>query len=209
MDDDNKQLLEMIEYQIINRGIKDQKVIEALKSVDRKFFVPTHFSDYAYDDTPLSIGYGQTISQPYIVALMTELLELKKNERVLEIGTGSGYQTAILSKLASEVYTVERIVELLNTAKNTLLKLQFNNIKFFHANGYHGLPDYSPYDRIILTASPRKIPHTLINQLSNNGILVGPEGDFNQNLVKIKKINNEIFREEIIPVRFVPLISEE
>jgi len=209
MDVKNKKLIEMIEYQIINRGIKDQKVIEAFKSIDRKFFVPTNLSDYAYDDIPLSIGHGQTISQPYIVALMTELLELKGYERVLEIGTGSGYQTAILSRLAAEVYTVERIVELLNNAKNNLSKLQFNNIKFFHANGYYGLPDYSPYHRIILTASPRKIPHNFIIQLSNNGILVGPEGDFNQNLIKIKKIDNEIFREEIIPVRFVPLISEE
>lgn len=209
MGSDNKKLIEMVENQIINRGIKDPKVINALKTIDRKFFVPSAFEQYAYDDSPISIGFGQTISQPYIVALMTELLELKGNERVLEIGTGSGYQTAILASIVNEVYTVERIVELLNNAKNILSKLNFDNIKFFHANGFHGLPDFSPYDRIIITASPRKISQSFINQLSHDGILVSPEGDFIQNLIRIRKTNNQIIKEDIIPVRFVPLISEE
>lgn len=209
MEQENILLIKMIETQIIQRGIQDKKVIEVLKTIDRKLFIPHSSSNLAYDDTPLPIGFGQTISQPYIVALMTELLELNGNERVLEIGTGSGYQTAILSKLSKEVYTVERIVELLNTAKMVLEKMKLSNIKFFHANGYHGLPDFAPYDRIILTASPRKIPHTFINQLSEDGILVGPEGDFIQSLIKIKKKDGNIYKKEIIPVRFVPLISEE
>lgn len=205
---ENLELIKMIESQIIQRGIKEEKVIEALKSIDRKDFVPHAYQEYAYDDGPISIGYGQTISQPYIVALMTELLELKGNERVLEIGTGSGYQTAILAKIVKEVYTVERIVELLNIAKKNLEKYKFPNIKFFHSNGYHGLADYAPYDRIILTAAPKRIPQALINQLIDGGIFVGPEGDFIQNLVRIKKIDNIPYKEEIIPVRFVPLIDE-
>lgn len=205
---ENLELYKMIETQIVQRGIKDEKVIQALKSIDRKDFIPHAYQEYAYDDGPISIGYGQTISQPYIVALMTELLELNGNERVLEIGTGSGYQTAILAKIAKEVYTVERIVELLQIAKKNLEKYKFTNIKFFHSNGYHGLIDYAPFDRIILTAAPKRIPLTLINQLVDKGIFVGPEGDFIQNLIRIKKTNNIINKEEIIPVRFVPLIDE-
>jgi len=204
----NTALINMVNSQIIQRGIKDNNVIEAMKSIDRKLFVSKSQSESAYDDCPLSIGFGQTISQPYIVALMTELLELKGTERILEIGTGSGYQTAILAKIAKEVYTVERIVELLNNAKVILEKLKFNNIKFFHSNGYFGLPDYAPYDRIIITAAPRQIPSNFFNQISDKGILVSPEGDFIQNLVKIKKENGTIKKDEIIPVRFVPLISE-
>ncbi len=206
---DNNALNIMVDTQICSRGITDSKVIEAMKSIDRKLFVSKKYCDYAYDDGPISIGFGQTISQPYIVAVMTELLELTGNERVLEIGTGSGYQTAILAKIAKEVYTVERIIELLNNAKITLGKLGFTNIRFFHSNGYFGLPSYAPYDRIILTAAPRKIPSSFFNQIGDNGIIVGPEGDFIQNLVKIKKVNGILEKQEIIPVRFVPLISEE
>lgn len=209
MDTSNNFLFDMVENQIIKRGIVDNNVIEAMKNVDRRIFVPSVYSKYAYDDSPITIGYGQTISQPYIVALMTELLQLSGKERVLEIGTGSGYQTAILSRLAKEIYTVERIVELLNKAKDLLNNLKYNNIKYFHANGYNGLPDFSPYDRIIITAAPRKIPEKIINQLSDKGILVAPEGEYLQYLVRIKKENGNIQKEEIIPVRFVPLISEE
>lgn len=206
---ENTKLKNMVETQIVNRGISNPKVIEVFKTIDRKLFIAHKYQQLAYEDSPIPIGYGQTISQPYIVALMTELLELNGEERVLEIGTGSGYQTAILAKLAREVYTVERIVELLEIAKTVLSKFNFDNIKFFHANGYNGLPDYGPYERIILTACPRKIPSTFYNQLGENGILVAPEGDYVQNLLRIKKVNGQIIKEEIIPVRFVPLISEE
>ncbi|MFN3412373.1 MAG: protein-L-isoaspartate(D-aspartate) O-methyltransferase [Exilispira sp.] len=209
MEIENNNLNNMVEFQIVKRGINNPKIIEVFKTIDRKLFIAQKYQHLAYEDSPVSIGYGQTISQPYIVALMTELLELNGEERVLEIGTGSGYQTAILAKLAREVYTVERIVELLEIAKMALGKLNFDNIKFFHSNGYHGLPDYAPYDRIILTACPRKIPSTFYNQLGEKGILVAPEGDYIQNLFKIKKVNGQIIKEEIIPVRFVPLISEE
>ncbi len=209
MEYENSELIKMIETQIVQRGICNPKVVEAFKSIDRKLFVPRAYLSYAYEDGPVSIGFGQTISQPYIVALMTELLELKGDEKVLEIGTGSGYQTAILAKLAKEVYTVERIIELLKTAQNNLSKFNFTNIKFFHSNGYYGLPDYAPYDRIIITAAPRTISSHFYNQIIDGGIIVAPEGNFIQNLVKIKKENGKIAREEIIPVRFVPLISEE
>ena len=210
MDDQTqKNLKNMIEKQIVSRGVVNPKILELMSSIDRSLFIPKSHSDISYEDTPVPIGFGQTISQPYIVALMTDLLNLTGNEKVLEIGTGSGYQTAIIANMAKEIYTIERIVELLERAKIILSSFSYKNIHFIHKNGYNGLPSKAPFDRILLTAAPRKIPDVLLEQLSEGGILVGPEGDYIQTLVKITRNSDKFVREEIIPVRFVPLISEE
>lgn len=195
----------MVNEQIIARGISDRRVIDAMLKVPREKFVSASLQDSAYDDRPLPIGYGQTISQPYIVALMTELLELKGDEKVLEIGTGCGYQTAILAELAKEVYTVEIIKPLYEKAKINLLS--YKNIKLKYGDGYNGWEEFSPYNRIIVTAAPEKIPQPLITQLDNNGILVIPEGPpgWSQVLLKIKKENGKIISSQICDVAFVPL----
>lgn len=190
-------------------GIKDKKVLDAMSLVPRHEFVPNLYKINAYDDTPLPIGYGQTISQPYIVALMTELLEINPNDKILEIGTGSGYQAAVLSLLAKKVYTIEIIPELCNNAKITLQRLNYHNIIVICGDGYKGYPQEAPFDKIILTAAPEKIPESLINQLKDKGILVAPEGKQNeiQYLYKIVKEGNQILKNKIIPVRFVPMIQ--
>jgi protein-L-isoaspartate(D-aspartate) O-methyltransferase len=190
-------------------GIKDKKVLDAMSLVPRHEFVPNLYKINAYDDTPLPIGYGQTISQPYIVALMTELLEINPNDKILEIGTGSGYQAAVLSLLAKKVYTIEIIPELCNNAKITLQRLNYHNIIVICGDGYKGYPQEAPFDKIILTAAPEKIPESLINQLKDKGILVAPEGKQNeiQYLYKIIKEGNQILKNKIIPVRFVPMIQ--
>ncbi|MEW5814888.1 MAG: protein-L-isoaspartate(D-aspartate) O-methyltransferase [Spirochaetota bacterium] len=196
----------MVKKQIVCRGIKDKRVIEAMKGVERHLFVPDVNKITAYEDRPLPIGYGQTISQPYIVALMTELCRLKGHERVLEIGTGSGYQTAILSLLAKEVYSIEVIEPLAKQARNRLKKLNYDNVHVIHGDGYRGLPEKSPFDVIILTASPPKVPPTLVEQLSENGILVAPEGTTTQELVTITKSFGTIKKETISYVIFVPMV---
>ncbi len=195
----------MIEDQIKARGIKDQNVISAMLKVPREKFISPNLHDSAYDDRPLPIGFGQTISQPYIVALMTELLELNNTHKVLEIGTGCGYQTAILAEIANMVYSIEIIKELYEKAKLNLAS--YNNIILKNGDGYNGWREFSPYDRIIVTAAPQKIPQPLIDQLSNNGIIVAPEGPagWSQVLIKIKKQNSKIATQQICDVAFVPL----
>jgi protein-L-isoaspartate(D-aspartate) O-methyltransferase len=200
----------MVEEQIIARGIKDKKVISAFLKVPREEFVPEDLKKYAYIDSPLSIGEGQTISQPYIVALMTEALKLKGGEKVLEIGTGSGYQSAILAEIGCEVYSVERIESLAKKAENILRKLGYN-VKIKIGDGTLGWEEYSPYDRIIVTAAGPKIPDTLLFQLSENeGRLIMPVGDrFFQDLILVIKRGKEIEKINLGGCQFVPLIGKE
>lgn len=196
---------EMVNCQIKARGIQDPLVLKAMLEVKRHLFVPAHLLSQAYNDYPLPIGQGQTISQPYIVALMTELLELKGGERVLEIGTGSGYQTAVLSRIASQVYSVEIVPELAIRAEEKLKEFGYSNIRVKSGDGNIGWVEESPFDAIIVTAAPSEIPHCLIDQLKMGGILVVPVGSYIQFLYKIKKTEEGIVSEQIAPVRFVPM----
>ncbi len=196
----------MVKNQIEARGVSDARVLAAMRSVERHKFIPGHQAASAYDDHPLPIGHGQTISQPYIVALMTELCELDGNERVLEIGTGSGYQAAILSLLAKEVYSMEIVAPLAMGARTKLAELGYDRVQVIIGDGYRGLPDKAPFDVIILTASPPKIPQALIDQLAEGGILVAPEGDYSQELVRLIKHNGAITKKTVTYVRFVPMI---
>jgi len=195
----------MIQDQIISRGIKDKKVLDALRKVPRHIFVDESYKNSAYDDRPLPIGHGQTISQPYIVALMTESLDLSGNEKVLEIGTGSGYQVAILAEISREVYTVEIVTSLYQKNKELLKK--YKNIKVSNHDGYLGWEKYSPYDRIIVTAAPDHIPQQFIEQLKDGGIIVIPLGpsSWNQILYKVIKKGSKIKKIHICDVAFVPL----
>jgi len=195
----------MIRDQIISRGIKDKKVLDAFKKVPRDIFVGEAYRNSAYEDRPLPIGSGQTISQPYIVALMTESLELTGKEKVLEIGTGSGYQVAILAELTKEVYTVEIITSLYN--KNKKLLEKYKNIKMSNHDGYLGWEEYAPYDRIIITAAPDHIPQPFIEQLKDGGIMVIPVGlsSWGQTLYKVIKHGKNIKKIVLCDVAFVPL----
>ncbi|WP_353683531.1 protein-L-isoaspartate(D-aspartate) O-methyltransferase [Thermodesulfovibrio sp. 3907-1M] len=199
----------MVETQIIERGIRDKRVIEVMKKIPRHLFIPEDIIDSAYDDRALPIGHGQTISQPYIVALMTELLELKGEEKVLEIGTGSGYQAAILAELAKEVHTVERVEPLAIAAKKRFENLGIKNIKVYIRDGTEGIPEEAPFDRIIITAATPDIPEPLIAQLKEYGIIVAPVGErYSQYMLKAIKKDGEIERHYLIPVAFVPLIGK-
>lgn len=197
----------MVLEQIKGRGIKDPRVLQAFYKVPRERFVPEDQKPYAYDDTPLPIGYGQTISQPYVVAYMTEKVRPKKEDRALEIGTGSGYQAAILAELVKEVYTIEIIPPLCERAKKTLQDLGYKNIWVYCKDGYEGLPDKAPFDIIILTAAPPKeVPPPLIKQLAKGGRLIAPVGKFFQELILIEKDSQgKIHKKSLIPVRFVPM----
>jgi protein-L-isoaspartate(D-aspartate) O-methyltransferase len=198
----------MVETQIKARGVRDPRVLSALHKVERHRFVPEEYLNSAYSDQPLPIGEGQTISQPYIVALMTELLELKGDEKVLEIGTGSGYQAAILAELAKEVYTIEIVESLASTAKNRLLESGYQNIKVKAGDGYLGWPEVAPFDAIIITAAPDHIPKPLIEQLKEGGRMVVPVGTYAQELKKIVKRSGKIETIGVIPVVFVPMTGE-
>ncbi len=199
----------MVTSQVIARGISHERTIEAMRNVERHLFVPENMRSEAYNDYPLPIGQGQTISQPYIVALMTELLELRGNEKVLEIGTGSGYQTAILAELAAEVYTIERISDLLEGAKKRLDVLGYKNIHFFCEDGTKGLPENAPYSGIMVTAAAQKVPFPYLEQLNEKGKLVVPLGErYSQTLFLIEKKKAEIVEKEICGCTFVPLIGK-
>lgn len=201
--------LDMVERQIRAREVRDPRVLEAMRLVPRHEFVPRDYRRYAYIDEPLEIGHEQTISQPYIVALMTELLKPKPEDRVLEIGTGSGYQAAILSLLVKEVYTIEIVEPLAKRAEGDLKRLGYDNVQVLCGDGYRGWPDKAPFDGVIVTAAPEKIPQPLVDQLKKGGRLVVPVGPrFDQELVVIHNTERGPFREAIIPVRFVPMVGE-
>lgn len=200
----------MVSIQIEARGIDDKAVLGAMRRVPRHHFVPQKYLEQAYADHPLPIGYGQTISQPYIVALMTEILELSPDDQVLEIGTGSGYQAAVLAELNVEVYSVEIIPELAAQAEERLESLGYTNVQVANADGYFGWEDFAPYDAIIVTAAPDHLPQPLINQLSEGGRLVIPIGPIGavQTLWLFEKVGGELQAMNLGPVRFVPLTGE-
>jgi len=201
----------MVREQIVARGITDQQVIQAMLNVKRHLFVPSNQERMAYEDRPLPIGEGQTISQPYIVALMTELLDLKEDMKVLEIGTGSGYQAAILAKIVKEVYTIE-IIESLGLKAKELLKeeLDYSNIKFKIGDGYKGWEQYAPFDAIIVTCAPSDIPEPLENQLREGGRMIIPiGGSITQELVLLEKKGGKMIRNQVSPVRFVPMVRND
>lgn len=197
----------MVNNQIISRGIRDENVIRVMKNTPRHLFVAKELSREAYDDNPLPIGKGQTISQPYIVALMTELLELKGKEKVLEIGTGSGYQAAILSQLADSCYTIELIKSLADNAGLLLKRLNYNNVAVKCDDGYKGWTEHAPFDCIIITAASEDIPEKLAEQLKTGGRMVLPVGKYDQELILIIKTTKGLIKKEIIPVRFVPMVK--
>ncbi|MBN1182595.1 MAG: protein-L-isoaspartate(D-aspartate) O-methyltransferase [Bacteroidales bacterium] len=200
----------MVEYQLVARGIKDSLVLKAMEMVERHKFVPDEYLSYAYDDQPIPIGEGQTISQPYIVAYMTEVLQLDSSKKVLEIGTGSGYQAAVLAEICKEVYSVELIESLSLNAKSVVEKLGYRNIFFKTGDGYKGWVEHSPYDAIIVTCSPSKIPESLTEQLAENGKLIIPVGaDYIQELVLVEKKNGELTQQKVLPVRFVPMLNQD
>ena len=201
----------MIENQIIDRGVSDERVIKAMNDVPRHLFVKESLRDLAYADGPLPIGYNQTISQPYIVAYMTEILQPDTHHIVLEVGTGSGYQAAILSKLVNHVYSIEIIPELGKEAASRLDKLGYDNVTVKIGDGYNGWEEHAPFDRIIVTAAPEQIPKKLVDQLKSGGLMVLPVGktSFGQDMRVVKKDRTgQVTTQETIPVRFVPMIHE-
>jgi len=199
---------QMIERQIRARGVKDQRVLDALLRVERHQFVLPGMEDLAYDDTPHGIGERQTISQPYIVAFMTELARISRDSKVLEVGTGSGYQTAVLSVLAQEVFTIEIIESLGKSAKELLKRLGFQNVHVRIGDGYQGWPEEAPFDAIVVAAAPSRVPAPLVDQLKTGGRLVIPIGDFYQDLELITKTPGGTLQEKMIPVRFVPMTGQ-
>ncbi|MDE0187123.1 MAG: protein-L-isoaspartate(D-aspartate) O-methyltransferase [Candidatus Poribacteria bacterium] len=196
---------EMVRAQIERRGIRNNNVLEAMRKVPRHLFLKRESIDSAYEDHALSIDCGQTMSQPYIVALMTDQLGLDPESKVLEIGTGCGYQTAVLAEIIDEVYTVEIIPELAEAAWKRLTKLGYQNIHKKIGNGYFGWEEHAPFDRIIITAAPKKVPDNLVEQLTAGGRMVVPVGDFNQDLVIVSKTVHGFERKKISDVRFVPM----
>jgi len=205
-----KERLEMVDRQIAGRGIEDPRLLEALRQVPRHAFVPEEYRGQSYADHPLPIGYGQTISQPYVVALMTELLEIDPGERVLEVGTGSGYQAAVLAEMDAEVYTVEIIPELARRAEQDLQEQGYGQVQVKNADGYFGWKEYAPYEKIIVTAAPDHLPQPLIQQLDENGKLVIPIGPIGavQTLWLFQKVEGELESLNLGPVKFVPLTGE-
>ncbi|MGB5626948.1 MAG: protein-L-isoaspartate(D-aspartate) O-methyltransferase [Woeseiaceae bacterium] len=202
----------MVKRQIAGRGVKSEKVLDAMRKVPRERFLPKGQGVWAYDDNPLPIGDGQTISQPYVVAYMTEALSLEGAEKVLEIGTGSGYATAILAEIAAEVYTIERIEGLATMASRILDELGYTNVHVRHGDGTLGWPDQAPFDGIVVTAAGPEAPETLKQQLKIGGRLVIPVGEsrWYQQVVRITRVAEAEFEtEDLLPVRFVPLIGEK
>ncbi len=198
----------MVQSQLQARGIRDPKVLEAFRRVPRHAFVDKSLRRYAYQDHPLGIGGGQTISQPYIVALMSEALSLEGCERVLEVGTGSGYQTAILAELTQEVYTVERIPSLRRQAEKTLRELGYENIRFVDGDGSEGYAPGAPYEGIVVTAAARRLPDALDSQLAEGGRLIIPIGGaLMQTLYRFEKTRGALKRKDLGGVRFVPLVD--
>lgn len=196
---------QMVDEQIRARGVHDPRVLAAIERVPRHAFVLPGDEQAAYADSPLGIGYGQTISQPYIVAYMTEALKLTPDARVLEIGTGSGYQAAVLGELVAEVYTIEIVTPLAERAANVLRTLGYDNVRVRDGDGYAGWPEYAPFDAVIVTAAPDHIPDALVEQLAQGGRLVIPVGEVDQDLFVLVRTEQGLREEARLPVRFVPL----
>ena len=199
----------MVQQQLKAEGIKDERVLAAMAKVPREEFVPADQRAGAYQDGPLPIGYDQTISQPYVVAFMTEQLRPKRSDRVLEIGSGSGYQAAILGELVAEVYTIEIVEPLAKSAEATLRRLGYNNVHIKVGDGYKGWPEEAPFDAIIVTCAPEKVPQPLVDQLKDGGRMVIPVGErFAQQLFLLEKKNGQLKESVTLPVRFVPMLRE-
>jgi len=203
-----KERARMVERQIAARGIADSAVLDAMRAVPRHRFVPEEFRDESYGDHPLPIGEDQTISQPYIVAFMTEALGLKPSDTVLEIGTGSGYQAAVLAEIVSHVYTIEIIESLAQRAESTLAALGYSNVTVRAGDGYRGWPEHAPFNAIIVTAAPDHIPDPLVEQIAMNGRMVLPVGEEVQSLILLRRTPKGIVKEDRLGVRFVPMTGE-
>lgn len=205
-----QQRMKMVRRQIRERGIEDPEILAAFEKVRRHRFVPERLKKYAYQDRALPIGEGQTISQPYIVAFMTRAIEPKKTDRVLEIGTGSGYQAAILGELCGRVYTIEIVESLGKSARKTLSEEGYENVCVKIGDGYKGWPEHAPFDAIIVTCAPTKIPEPLKEQLTEGGRMVIPVGQsYDQNLVLLEKKEGKLVEKQILPVLFVPMVDEK
>ena len=199
----------MVQHQLVTRGINDARVLAAMAKVPREEFVTPESRIASYEDGPLPIGYGQTISQPYIVAFMTEQLRPKPSDRVLEVGTGSGYQAAILAELVADVYSIEIVEPLAKNAEATLQRLGYKNVHLKIGDGYKGWPETAPFDAIIVTCAPDKVPQQLVDQLKDGGRMVIPVGDrFAQQLYLLENKNGQLKQSATLPVRFVPMTSE-
>lgn len=199
----------MVHEQLLNRDITNARVLAVMGKVPRHEFVPEDHRSHAYEDGPLPIGHGQTISQPYIVAFMTERLEPKPTDRVLEIGTGSGYQAAVLSLLVAEVYTIEILEALADRARADLKRLGYTNVNVRAGDGYKGWPEAAPFDAIIVTCAPEKVPQPLVDQLKDGGRMIIPVGPiWNQELILLRKQSGRLEKRAVLPVRFVPMTSE-
>ena len=211
LQDYKKQREKMVSDQIEDRGIHDQQVLRAMREVERHWFVPENNRSNSYEDRPLGIGYGQTISQPYIVAYMTEMLKLQPNYRVLEIGTGSGYQAAVLAKIVRDVYTIEIVTQLGDSAAARLKRLGYKNISVKNAHGYHGWTENAPFDAIMVTAAAEFIPPPLIQQLKDGGRMIIPIGSpyLTQWLMLVEKKNGKMTTKRLIPVSFVPFTRKK
>ena len=205
-DDFKQQRLNMVKSQIERRGVADKSVLKVMSKVPRHLFVPRDLIEEAYDDRPLTIGYGQTISQPYIVAYMTEALGVFEGSKVLEIGTGCGYQTAILAALGARVFSLEVVEDLASSARARLENMKIE-ATILHADGYSGLPSEAPFDGIIGTAAPKSIPHALTEQLKEGGRLVLPVGVFFQDLLVMEKREGQLVQKSSLAVRFVPMVK--
>ena len=199
----------MVAAQLVSRDIVNKRVIAAMQQIPRHEFVPERMQDLAYTDSPLSIGRGQTISQPYIVALMTQLVDPQPRQKALDVGTGSGYQAAVLAELTKNVYSIEIVEPLAEEARDRLQRLGYRNVTVRHGDGYHGWQSEAPFDVIIVAAAPDHIPQDLIDQLAPGGRMVLPVGEYSQELVVISKDQNgRITQREIIPVAFVPMTGD-
>src|SRR5437773_12219055 len=199
----------MVKEQIVMRGVVEERVLAAMRKVAREEFVPVEYRAESYTDRPLPIGYDQTISQPFIVAFMTEALRPQPTDRVLEIGTGSGYQAAILAELVAEIYSIEIIEPLAKNAEATLQRLGYKNVHVKAGDGYKGWPEHAPFDSIIVTCAPERVPQPLVDQLKEGGRMIIPVGSFgDQELYLLEKKNGELKRRAVLPVRFVPMAGE-
>jgi len=198
----------MVETDLARRGIQDTRILRAFAEVPREEFVPPELAEFAYDDAPLPIGHGQTISQPYIVAFMTEALRVAPEHRVLEIGTGSGYQAAVLSVLVKDVFTIEIVEPLAKRARATLVDLGYRNVEVRSGNGYLGWSEHAPYDRIIVTAAPPEVPPALVQQLKVGGVMAIPVGVGDQELRIMRRTSAGMETIATLPVRFVPMVGK-